>query len=66
MNPAYNVGRAHARIHSENMSKIKAMIFVPDDRAKFPNWSLKKVAAGLIVIFLGGQIACGLLSYWGI
>ena len=66
MNQAYNVGRAHARIHSENMSKIKAMIFVPDDRTKFPNWSLKKVAAGLIVIFLGGQIAYGLLSYWGI
>lgn len=66
MNQAYNVGRAHERIHRENMSRIKAMIFVPDDRTKFPNWSLKKVAAGLIVIFLGGQIAYGLLSYWGI
>ena len=66
MNQAYNVGRAHARIHSENMSKIKAMIFVPDDRTKFPICSLKKVAAGLIVIFLGGQIAYGLLAYFGV
>ena len=66
MNPAYNVGRAHARIHSENMSRIKAMIFVPDDRAKFPNWSLKKVTAGLIGVFLGGQILYGLLAFLGI
>ena len=66
MNQAYNVGRSHARIHRENMSRIKAMVFVPDDRARFPNWSLKKVAAGLIVIFLGGQIAYGLLAFFGV
>ena len=66
MNQAYNVGRSHARIHRENMSRIKAMVFVPDDRAHFPNWSLKKVAAGLIVIFLGGQIAYGLLAFFGV
>ena len=65
MNPAYNP-TANLRVQAENMSRIKAMIFVPDDRTKFPNWSLKKVAAGLIVIFLGGQIAYGLLSYCGI
>lgn len=66
MNPAYNVGRAHARIHSENMSKIKAMVFVPDDREKYPNWSIAKAAGWSIVVVLGGQIAFGLLSYWGI
>ena len=66
MNPAYNVGRSHARIHRENMSRIKAMVFVPDDRAHFPNWSWKKVTAGLIVIFLGGQIAYGLLAFFGV
>ena len=66
MNQAYNVGRSHARIHRENMSRIKAMVFVPDDRAHFPNWSWKKVTAGLIVIFLGGQIAYGLLAFFGV
>ena len=66
MNPAYNVGRSHERIHRENMSRIKAMVFVPDDRARFPNWSPKKVTAGLIVIFLGGQIAYGLLAFFGV
>ena len=66
MNQAYNVGRSRARIHRENMSRIKAMIFVPDDRTKFPNWSRKKVAAGLIGVILGGQIAYGLLAYFGV
>ena len=64
MNPTYNP-IANIRVKAENMSRIKAMIFIPDDRARFPNWSLKKVALGMIGIFLGGQIAYGLLSYWG-
>ena len=64
MNTTYNVTAAHAKIDADR--RAVGMASVLERPAKYRDWSITKAAGWSIVLFLGGQIAYGILSYLGV
>ena len=64
MNTTYNVTAAHARIDADR--RAVGMASVLERPTKYRDWSITKAAVWSIALFLGGQIAFGILQYLGV